>query len=117
MPTIQRLLRLDCGNAGTFGDSSLPRVLPVGQVDEVWFLDDYHHGQSIDLNGGLIGSVHSWLDGGRDIANFVKHILPDSSGSGPETLVWRDANDSQRKQRKVVGVGHSVGGNAMYVLH
>lgn len=80
-------------------------------------MDDYHHGQSIDLNKGLIGEIHSWVDGGRDILNFIQHVLPPSpatsgepgSGSGSETLPWR----SQGGGRKVVGLGHSVGGNAM----
>jgi hypothetical protein len=110
MPTISRLLSSSNSSKETFGSSDLPAILTTMRIDEIWFLDDYHHGQSMDLNKGLIGSVHSWLDGGRDIANFIKHILPDERDIG-ETLPWR----RNGKARKVIGLGHSVGGNAMYV--
>lgn len=118
MPTIRRLLEPQSeGNLETFGDNPVPRILPSDQVDQVWFLDDYHHGQSIDLNKGLIGPVHSWQDGGRDVLNFIKHVLPSlspESTTRPETLTW-ESEGMHRRQRKVVGVGHSVGGNAMSV--
>lgn len=118
MPVITRLVSSSTSKSNVdFGDSdsSLPKILTSTRVNEVWFLDDYHHGQSIDLNKGLIGPVHSWLDGGRDIANFVKHILPSTNGSEvSETLSWK-ANDKLATPRKVIGLGHSVGGNAMYV--
>lgn len=116
MPVVKRLIS-SSSSEGRFGDSSsaLPDILTSTQIDEVWFLDDYHHGQSIDLNKGLIGPVHSWLDGGRDIANFVKHILPPPNQLNiDETLTWRQEGGAA-KARKVIGLGHSVGGNAMYV--
>lgn len=117
MPTLRRFLEtgVDIDSGSKFGDVDLPRVLPIGQVDEIWFLDDYHHGQSIDLNSGSIGSVHSWLDGGRDVLNFVKHVLPAVSVPDGETLSWRESDNTQGRSRRVIGLGHSVGGNAMCV--
>jgi hypothetical protein len=117
MPVVRRLLSSTGRNKCKFGDSdsTLPRILTSTRIDEIWFLDDYHHGQSMDLNKGLIGTVHSWLDGGRDIANFVKHILPSTNRSDVgETLTW-DGGSQPSSTRKVIGLGHSVGGNAMYV--
>ena len=117
MPVVRRLVSHSGSGNGKFGDtdSSLPRILTSTRIDEIWFLDDYHHGQSMDLNKGLIGPVHSWLDGGRDIANFIKHILPSTNRSDiSETLPW-DGDSQPSTARKVIGLGHSVGGNAMCV--
>jgi len=117
MPVVHRLVSSTGSNNDEFGDSdsSLPSTLTSTRIDEIWFLDDYHHGQSMDLNKGLIGPVHSWLDGGRDIANFIKHILPSTTWSDiGETLSWNGDSKSPTA-RKVIGLGHSVGGNAMYV--
>jgi len=117
MPVVRRLVSSSGSGNGKFGDSdsSLPSILTSPRIDEVWFLDDYHHGQSMDLNKGLIGPVHSWLDGGRDIANFIKHILPYTNRSDiSETLSWHGKSQPSAA-RKVIGLGHSVGGNAMYV--
>jgi hypothetical protein len=114
---MHRLVTSTGANNGKFGDtdSTLPSILTSTRIDEIWFLDDYHHGQSMDLNKGLIGPVHSWLDGGRDVANFIKHILPSTDRSDiSETLSW-DGNSPPSTARKVIGLGHSVGGNAMYV--
>jgi hypothetical protein len=117
MPVVRRLVSSTGSSNGKFGDtdSTLPSILTSTRIDEIWFLDDYHHGQSMDLNKGLIGPVHSWLDGGRDIANFIKHILPSTDRSDVgETLSW-DGDSKPSTARKVIGLGHSVGGNAMYV--
>jgi hypothetical protein len=117
MPVVRRLVSSTGSNNGKFGDSdsTLPSILTSTRIDEIWFLDDYHHGQSMDLNKGLIGPVHSWLDGGRDVANFIKHILPSTDRSDiSETLSW-DGDSQPSSARKVIGLGHSVGGNAMYV--
>jgi len=103
----------------TFGgyDSSLVRVLGSTRIDEIWFFDNCHQGQSLDLNKGLLGPVHSWFDAGRDIANFIKHILPSTTGldgqSINETLSW--AENYPSRTRKVLGIGHSSGGNHMFV--
>jgi len=116
MPVVHRLVTSPGANNGEFGDSdsSLPSILTSTRIDEIWFLDDYHHGQSMDLNKGLLGPVHSWLDGGRDIANFIRHILPSTNRSDVgETLSW-DGDSKSPTARKVIGLGHSVGGNAMY---
>lgn len=152
MPTIRRLLDPSSYSPTSepFGNNPLPRVLSTEKIDKVWFLDNAFHGQSIDLNKGSLGEVHSWLDGGRDVLNFIKHILPPHSPAHPhshshtqstsdsdpliysypshtiselrveiehsttpggETLPWREVG----RGRKVIGLGHSVGGNAMSV--
>lgn len=130
MPTIWHLLKH--GNldpTSTFGipkqnNGSIQRggtkSESVPKIDEIWFLDDIHHGESIDLNAGLLGSVHCWSDGGRDIVNFIENVLPNAMAAGScsdsdETLRWVDGSQQRadKVKRRVIGMGHSVGGNAM----
>lgn len=109
--------------------ASVPVPVPV-QIDEIWLFDDIHHGASLDLNAGRIGPVHGWSDGGRDVVNFLAHVWKGGGGTGdvyPEqALDWREqrkqpkveATKTERprsRRRKVIGVGHSFGGNALYV--
>ena len=109
----------------------VPVSVPV-QIDEIWLFDDIHHGASLDLNAGRIGPVHGWSDGGRDVVNFLAHVW---KGEGvavevyPEqALDWREQREQpmvklkataierpRSRRRKVIGVGHSFGGNALYV--
>ncbi|ORX33446.1 Alpha/Beta hydrolase protein [Kockovaella imperatae] len=76
-------------------------------IDEVWLLDDTRHGASVDLNAGRLGILHNWEDGGRDVVNFVAHVLPSEWGMG-EVLPWH-----KEQKRRVIGVGHSFGANAL----
>ena len=59
-------------------------------------MDDIHHGASIDLNAGLIGPVHNWVDGGRDVIAMIEQTVR-----------------QERPDKKIIGVGYSVGGNAL----
>ena len=128
-PTIRRLI--DAGpflSSGTFGDGlpsislSAERFLSSStssptslQIDEVWLFDDVHHAASIDLNAGKIGSVHAWSDGGRDIVNFLQHVYdgPEEQYGDQGIMGWSLSRHGKRGKRKVIGLGHSVGGNAL----
>jgi hypothetical protein len=102
-------------NSGSSGGSDARIDAAVDtNIDEVWFLDDVHHGASIDLNAGLIGPVHPWSDGGRDILNLIQHVLPLPERPEREALEWRE--ETPGRKRKIIGVGHSFGGNALYVV-
>lgn len=79
------------------------------QIDDIWMVDDLHHGVSVDLNAGRLGDVQSWEDTGRDILNFVEHVLPTVAATSPWELEWT----ANGKGPKVIGVGHSFGGSAM----
>lgn len=73
-------------------------------------LDEASSGQSVDLNAGHMGPAQSWRDVGRDVLNFVQHILPVAKDSTDFLLPW--APEGTKPAVKVVGVGHSFGGNA-----
>ena len=98
---MRRLLSNPKIQSDTFGTPPLP--IPSSgserpdsiEIDEIWLLDDIHHAASIDVNKGLIGPVHCWVDGGRDIVAAISQIIPKGS------------------EKRVIGVGHSFGGNAM----
>ncbi|KAI9632069.1 Alpha/beta hydrolase family-domain-containing protein [Dioszegia hungarica] len=120
-PTLRRLLEADAFDpSDTFGEPALRRTSASSssstkktQVDEIWLFDDVHHAASIDLNADRIGGVHGWSDGGRDIVNFLQHVYGSEGEQYPdqEVLTWREGKATKR--RKVIGVGHSVGGNAL----
>lgn len=82
-------------------------------------MDDIHHAASIDVNKGRLGSVHDWSSGGRDIINFLEHVWQGGNTgnlSQGQILRWRASDEmTARKRRKVIGVGHSFGGNALSV--
>jgi pimeloyl-ACP methyl ester carboxylesterase len=81
-------------------------------IDDVWLIDDIVHNQSVDLNAGRLGDVHSWEDSGRDVLNFIQHVLPttDVTAPTPWDVGW---SDSAPPRRKVIGIGHSYGGASM----
>jgi alpha-beta hydrolase superfamily lysophospholipase len=76
-------------------------------INDVWFLDDVHHGASVDLNAGKLARTYAWADCARDTLNFVKHVLPTATDG--YQMQWTDG----ATPAPVVGVGHSIGGNAM----
>lgn len=75
-------------------------------IDDIWLLEDTHHGASIDLNEGKLGAIHNWCDTARDVINFIQHELP--PGNAEYELAWH-----QGKGKPVVGIGHSFGANAL----
>lgn len=113
-PTLRRLLSQGpLSSTSQFSDSSSTTGGPEPTIDDIWLLDDIHHGASVDLNAGLLGNVHGWSDGGRDVLNLIEHVLPSlDGGQAGEVLGWKEGG----KGKKVVGIGHSVGGNAMSVF-
>lgn len=55
------------------------------------------HGESYKMNEELVGNSPGWYDHSRDLANLINLKR--------EEMV-----------RPIVGVGHSMGGNQMYVF-
>ncbi|GMK55146.1 hypothetical protein CspeluHIS016_0202020 [Cutaneotrichosporon spelunceum] len=97
------------GPGALFGSGApLPSGPGAPVINDIWFLDDAHHGASVDLNAGLLGPVYAWADCARDVANFVLHVLPAVRGSAYQ-MEWSDT----APVTPVVGVGHSIGGNAL----
>jgi hypothetical protein len=101
-PTLRRLLDGRPIRSATFGEPSLPLLSAAKngtarsiEIDEIWLLDDIHHGASVDLNAGVLGPVHNWVDGGRDVIAVIEQTVRKSS------------------QKRIIGMGHSFGGNAM----
>lgn len=85
------------------------------EIDDIWLIDDNNHGASVDLNAGRLGPVQAWRDDSRDVLNFVSHVLPGIYASEERpgwTLKWTDPSSSS-KTPKVIGIGHSFGGNAL----
>lgn len=83
------------------------------EIDDIWLLDDANHAASVDLNAGRLGPVQAWRDDSRDVLNFVAHVLPAvyaGEGRPGWQLAWTAAAPNMPK---VVGIGHSFGGNAL----
>jgi len=113
IPTVRRLLdRGPPQTTSTFGGSSRTSGDSTIAIDEIWLLDDPRQGTSVDLNAGLLGPVRSWSDAGRDLVSFIERSLP-PAGIEPasQLLEWSD----HPRTGKVIGIGHSMGGNALYV--
>lgn len=73
-------------------------------------IDHWNHGASVDLNEGHLGCAEVWDDVGRDILNFVLHVLPAAKAqpSLPWQLGW--AAEGAAATVKIVGMGGSYGG-------
>lgn len=65
---------------------------------------------SVDLNEGNLGSAEVWDDVGRDILNFILHVLPHAKRQSvlPWQLPWLPEGTSPAI--KVIGFGGSYGG-------
>lgn len=113
-PALRRLLA-DSGSPVAFGTGApLPKAKEV-VVNEVFLLEDTLHGASVDLNAGHLPPVHAWADLARDILNFVVHVLPHMSDDAPWQLYWHaeDQRKASAPSRTIIGIGHSLGGNAL----
>lgn len=75
-------------------------------INDIWMVDDAHHGASVDLNAGKLPGVYAWSDCARDLLNFVQNVLP--TVTGDYALGW----DDTKPGFKVIGIGHSLSGNA-----
>ena len=110
-PTLRRLLSHGTTtSSAAFGEQQSAndaRVLSSTRIDEIYMIDDVIHAASLDLNGGKLGPVHFWSDRGRDVINFVQHLLPSLQASDKPS--W----SREGVRGKVIGIGHSFGGNAM----
>lgn len=83
-------------------------------INDMWFLDDTHHGVSVDLNAGVLSSRYAWADWGREMLNFATHILPAYSSTNTHQwqLGWHEEGKAP-KTPNLVAVGHSYGGNGL----
>lgn len=81
-------------------------------IDDIWLFDDCTHGVSVDLNEGLLGPAQTWEDTGRDILNFVLHVLPgvksDPTLGRRWQLQWLPEGTAPLVP--VIGMGGSFGG-------
>lgn len=90
------------------------------QIDEIWALDAVQHGDSGLVNAENLGSLFIWSDHARDILNFILHFLPEEATPPalPTHLLRVPAEASKARKRfgfasrKLVVVGHSLGGCA-----
>ncbi|BEI92585.1 uncharacterized protein CcaverHIS019_0502130 [Cutaneotrichosporon cavernicola] len=109
-PTLRRILASDAP-ARAFGTAE---PLPAGPVliDDIWLIDHYNHGVSVDLNDGHMGCADIWDDVGRDVLNFIVHVLPSAKQSAPKDLPWQLLwrPEGLAPAVKVMGMGGSYGG-------
>jgi len=108
-PTLRRLLASPAQEFAFGTGAPLPSAGVV--VNDIFLLEDTLHGVSQDLNAGHLPAVHAWADLARDILNFVLHVLPAMSDDAPWQLEW--VANPPKASRRVFGVGHSLGGNAL----
>lgn len=91
------------------------------EIDEILLVDIYNHAESYLLNDGRVGLVFDWQDVARDMIVLLRNCLPPRAdqidpAEVPEYLEYRQEGvDDQQKGyvRRVIGVGHSIGGNAL----
>lgn len=77
------------------------------EVNDIWLVDDTHHGVSVSLNAGRLNDKVTWDDGARNLLNLIKHVIPAYPSGGSWQLDWHESPGSV----PVIGVGHSIGGN------
>ncbi|UZJ54261.1 hypothetical protein CBS101457_003581 [Exobasidium rhododendri] len=85
-------------------------------ISEVWSLDAHNSGDSAALNIGKLGRTVSWFDHPRDMIQFLDFYLPEEGGSIP-TLLEVHAQGTTRKDRTMIGIGHSFSGAGMVMLN
>ncbi|TXT15415.1 uncharacterized protein COLE_01608 [Cutaneotrichosporon oleaginosum] len=109
-PTLRRILASDAPPQA-FGTGEPLPAAPV-LIDDIWLLDHWNHGSSVDLNEGRLGCAEVWDDVGRDILNFILHVLPTAKKAAPTALPWQLpwAAEGAAPPIKVMGLGGSYGG-------
>lgn len=122
-PVFARLFPLLDSSAGAaFGTGEPLQDGKAPHINEIWFLEDTNHGISVDLNAGRLGDALCWDDSARELVNFVENVLPTVGTEAPFQLPFelngKSAEQAGHKskdapKRKVVGIGHSYGGNAL----
>ena len=125
-PTIHRLvshgLISSTSSYGPTSHSPTPEGGSTWMINDIWFLEATHTGASMDLNAGRMGTLHDGMDPARDVLNFIEHVLPSSlETEEEEVLPWKGSDHGSvegrgKGERKIIGIGHSVGGNAMCVF-
>jgi hypothetical protein len=78
-------------------------------ISEIWSIDTFNSGDAGAMNRGNLGRAVSWLDHPRDMLQFLDFYLP-SQGSQAPTLLEMHGQGSTRKDRTMVGIGHSFSG-------
>ncbi|TFK44136.1 hypothetical protein BDQ12DRAFT_4197 [Crucibulum laeve] len=95
------------------------------RIDEIWAIEAVCHGDSALINGANIPRIIDRADYGRDVANMCIHYLPTRNYSGNplslhlprlDTKVSSDRIKNGYKDRKLVALGHSLGGDAIALL-
>lgn len=126
-PVLRHLLPLLAGSeaSGEFGTGrALSSPAPAPAIDDLWLLEDTNHGASVDLNAGALGPAVVWDDSARELLNFVEHVLPAvprREGADFALPYAREAGAAGAAdgagggegKRRVIGVGHSYGANAL----
>lgn len=99
-------------NGYVYGTRLLTRSQDPVVIDDIWLFDDCTHGMSVDLNRGLLGSAQTWEDTGRDILNFVLHVLPGVRNTPAGDLGWQLPwlSEGSAPLVRVIGMGGSFGG-------
>lgn len=112
-PVMHGLLAREGETDGHIFGTTLPtRQAAEVVIDDIWLLDDCTHGMSVDLNEGKIGPAQTWEDTGRDVLNFVLHVLPGVRNQPVHELSWQLPwrPEGSIPLIPVVGMGGSFGG-------
>lgn len=110
---MHELLSLEDQVEGRLYGTTIPtRNKGAVVIDDIWLLDDCTHGMSVDLNRGLLGPAQTWEDTGRDILNFVLHVLPGAKHIAAQHLPWQLSwlPEGSAPLVPVIGMGGSFGG-------
>jgi hypothetical protein len=112
-PALRRYLASPSQSVAFGSGTPLPSGTPDVVVNDIFLLEDTLHGVSQDLNAGHLPPVYAWADLARDILNFVVHVLPSMEDNAPWQLDWKQSTVEEGKNRTIIGIGHSLGGNAL----
>lgn len=86
---------LSTTSPGVFGSGAPLRPGATPLVNDIWLIDDTHHGVSVDLNAGRLNAKQTWDDGARNLLNLIKHVIPFyAAGTNSWQLDWHDSHSS-----------------------